>query len=195
MKRFSIGFLVQFISYPVTAGFTSAAAATIGAAQIRTLLGIKVKADTFIDSWVNVIQKIDEVRWQDATLGFFSIAVLMTLRYLRKYGRRVNDPNATASENFWGKFFWLLGLGSNALVVLFGTVLAWQFNQHGMEPFILTGKVASGLPPFSIPPFTANNGTDEFSFGTMISEVGIGVITIPVIAILESVAVAKSFGK
>ena len=36
-----LGFLVQFISVPVTVGFTAAAAITIGSGQINPLFGLK----------------------------------------------------------------------------------------------------------------------------------------------------------
>lgn len=39
----NLGFLVQFISAPVIAGFTSAAALTIGSAQVNNLFGLASK--------------------------------------------------------------------------------------------------------------------------------------------------------
>jgi sodium-independent sulfate anion transporter 11 len=38
----SVGFLIDFISVPVIAGFTSAAVLTIASGQVRSLLGITV---------------------------------------------------------------------------------------------------------------------------------------------------------
>ena len=70
--------------------------------------------------------------------------------------------------------------------------------------FTLTGQIEGGLPSFQPPPFSLelNTSTEAGSweltyqgFGDMISTLGAAVIIIPIIAILESVAIAKAFGK
>ena len=74
--------------------------------------------------------------------------------------------------------------------------------------FSLTGKIDGGLPAFQPPPFSiavnvsseAEHGLEAiwemkyFGFGDMVSTLGAAIIIIPVIAILESVAIAKAFG-
>lgn len=42
--------------------------------------------------------------------------------------------------NAWHKLMWLISLGRNALVVVFGTTLAYIFSTYDAEPFRLTGK-------------------------------------------------------
>ena len=67
--------------------------------------------------------------------------------------------------------------------------------------FMLTGEIDAGVPPFSLPPFSIPaNSTDqgpehEISFSGMLSELGSAIIIIPIIAILESIAIAKAFCK
>ena len=63
-----------------------------------------------------------------------------------------------------------------------------------------SGDIEPGLPSFQLPHFTANrigeNGTSiELSFGDILSEIGSAVGLIPLIAILEQIAIAKAFGK
>ena len=62
--------------------------------------------------------------------------------------------------------------------------------------FILTGNIESGLPSFQPPPFSMNSTLtgQVISFKDMLAELGSGIVIIPLIAILESVAIAKSFG-
>jgi len=62
--------------------------------------------------------------------------------------------------------------------------------------FVLTGNIEAGLPSFQLPPFSMNNTQtgQAISFKGMMTELGSGIITIPLIAILESVAIAKSLG-
>lgn len=56
------------------------------------------------------------------------------------------------------------------------------------------GEIAPGLPEFKPPPFSTNgtNGT-YVGFSDMIANVGTGVIIIPLISILESIAIASAF--
>ena len=67
--------------------------------------------------------------------------------------------------------------------------------------FMITGKIDAGVPPFTLPPFSipanATHGQpeEEISFGSMMSELGSAIIIIPIIAILESIAIAKAFCK
>lgn len=74
------GFLVNFISVPVTVGFTSAAAITIASSQLKGLLGIKGRTNEFLESWISVIEHIREVRHQDLTLGIITIFTLLLLK-------------------------------------------------------------------------------------------------------------------
>ena len=101
----------------------------------------------------------------------------------------------------------------NAIVVVVCAVLAYGLDpdisecekpKHSNETynctFLLTGTIQSGLPgfhppPFSIPPNATDSGvpTAAVSFTEMISTLGSSIIIIPIIAILESIAIAKAF--
>lgn len=73
----SSGFIVEFFSYPVIAGFTTAAALNIASSQIKSLLGIAGKSQEFLESWVYVFEHITETRMWDAILGFTTIIFLV----------------------------------------------------------------------------------------------------------------------
>ena len=67
---------------------------------------------------------------------------------------------------------------------------------------MLTGEIDGRVPPFALPPFSipANATGDgepheEINFSGMLSELGSAIIIIPIIAILESIAIAKAFCK
>lgn len=75
------GFLVQFISIPVTAGFTSAAAMTIASGQLKSLVGIRTGASNgFIESWINFAEHIRDVQLWDSVLGVSTIVLLLLLK-------------------------------------------------------------------------------------------------------------------
>ena len=102
----------------------------------------------------------------------------------------------------------------NAIIVIVCLLVANMASPSGCEkkdgwnstncPFTLTGEISAGLPSFQPPPFSFNptNSTDSEDseetkyqdFGGMLKTLGSAVIIIPMIAILESVAIAKAFG-
>lgn len=79
MHYFS-GVLVDFISIPVTVGFTSATSVLIATTQLKGLLGIKLKSSQFLDTLVETYHKIDQTRTTDLSLGIACILCLMLLR-------------------------------------------------------------------------------------------------------------------
>lgn len=91
-----------------------------------------------------------------------------------------------------------VALSRNAIVVILGTLLAFllsQSDENGKVPFGITGQVASGFPPFQPPEFSVEVNGTTMEIGDMISELGTSLFFIPVVAILEMVAVAKAFCK
>jgi len=190
---FRLGFLVEFISMPVTAGFTSAAAITIASSQVKALLGLSGNSHGFIDSWKNVFAQISKIRLWDTVLGIGTIVLLYLLKKLKE--KSDGWKNESGLQLALKRTAWLTGLGRNAVVVILGTLLAFILSSYDQEPFKLTGNVDSGLPPFEIPPFSTTVGNRTLTFVDMASELGSAFIVIPLIAILESIAIAKAFAK
>lgn len=72
---------MQFISIPVTAGFTSAAAITIASGQLKSLVGIKAgSSNEFIESWINFVEHIRDIQLWDSLLGCGTIILLLLLK-------------------------------------------------------------------------------------------------------------------
>lgn len=95
----------------------------------------------------------------------------------------------------WPIFCKYVALSRNAIVVILGTLLAFLLNKEGKVPFGITGQVASGFPSFQPPDFSTEVDGKELGFVDMLSELGTSLFFIPVVAILEMVAVAKAFCK
>ncbi|XP_011873494.1 PREDICTED: sodium-independent sulfate anion transporter-like isoform X1 [Vollenhovia emeryi] len=180
-----LGFLVDFISMPVICGFSNAAAIIIATSQLGTLLGIKGRSDSFINAISDVVNRIKDTQPWDTVLGVCSMAVLILLKKLP--GKKLGTP--------FEKFMWLISLARNAIVVMIGTLIAYVLFSHEIRPFHITGNITEGLPPFSLPPFTIVNGNRTYTFVEAVNELGSGIISIPLIAILESIAIAKAFAK
>lgn len=80
-------------------------------------------------------------------------------------------------------------------MVIGGTALAYMLQQTtGAVPFAITGKVTSGLPPFRLPPLETHVNGTTIGFSAMVSELGSSLIAIPLIGILEIIAISKAFG-
>lgn len=78
------GFVIDFISIPVTAGFTSAAAITIASSQVKGLFGLEITEHSHIEgvqgTWIDIVKNFKSFRYQDTILGFICIAILLLLR-------------------------------------------------------------------------------------------------------------------
>lgn len=61
--------------------------------------------------------------------------------------------------------------------------------------FFFAGQVASGLPYIKIPPMHTTIGNQTLNTLDMITHVGSSIIALPLISILESIAVTKAFCK
>lgn len=179
----NLGFLVQFISTPTIIGFTTSATITIASGQIKPLLGITSgKSNEFIASWENVFKHLDEVKVSDTILGLISIAILMALK----------KPTCLSR---WPVFSKYISISRNALVVIIGMIVAYIFHIKGSDPFILTGSIKEGLPAFTLPPTQTELEGEHYNFIDMVRALGLSLITLPLVSILETVAIAKSFSK
>lgn len=92
------------------------------------------------------------------------------------------------------KVIWLISTARNALVVIVCSAIAYMFNSADSgSPFVLTGPVRSGLPPFGLPPFSTQVKNETLGFIEMCSELGASIALVPVIGVLGNVAIAKAF--
>ncbi|XP_014092421.2 sodium-independent sulfate anion transporter isoform X1 [Bactrocera oleae] len=181
MGILNLGVLVQFISMPVTTGFTMAAAITIASGQINNLFGISSASNEFIDSWIYFFNHINNTQRNDALLGIITLIMLLIMRKIK---------DIPCSYKSLTKY---ISLSRNALAVVVGIILCYFLSSDDWLPFRVSGKIVPGLPPFKIPPFhTKINGT-YIGLEDMVEDLGASLISIPVIAVLETIAVGKSF--
>ncbi|CAA9999128.1 unnamed protein product [Nesidiocoris tenuis] len=176
MALMRLGVLVEFISQPVTVGFTTATSVIIIASQLKGLLGLSYGSGNFLSTLRAFFDNVHDTQWPDTVLGFSCIAVLLFLRRIV------------------AKSLWLLSTSRNALVVILCSCLALVLeNNYGYAPFKITGTVRSGIPPVQMPPFSTVLQNRTVHFGEMVSDLGSSIILVPVIAVLGNVAIAKAF--
>uniref|UniRef100_A0A2K5EVV8 Solute carrier family 26 member 11 n=1 Tax=Aotus nancymaae TaxID=37293 RepID=A0A2K5EVV8_AOTNA len=187
-----LGFLLDFISCPVIKGFTSAATITIGFGQIKNLLGLQNIPRQFLLQVYHTFLRIGETRVGDAVLGLVCMVLLLVLKLMRDHVPPVH-PEMPPGVRLSHGLVWAATTARNALVVSFAALVAYSFEVTGYQPFILTGETAEGLPPVRTPPFSVTTANGTISFTEMVQDMGAGLAVVPLMGLLESIAVAKAF--
>uniref|UniRef100_A0A2K6GQD6 Sodium-independent sulfate anion transporter n=1 Tax=Propithecus coquereli TaxID=379532 RepID=A0A2K6GQD6_PROCO len=187
-----LGFLLDFISCPVIKGFTSAAAVTIGFGQIKNLLGLQNIPRQFFLQVYRTFLSIGETRVADAVLGLVCMVLLLVLKLMRDHMPPVH-PEMPPGVRLSHGLVWAATTARNALVVSFAALVAYSFEVTGCQPFVLTGETAEGLPPVRTPPFSVTTANGTISFTEMVQDMGAGLAVVPLMGLLESIAVAKAF--
>ncbi|EDW84474.1 uncharacterized protein Dwil_GK13120 [Drosophila willistoni] len=202
MGVFRLGFLIDFVSGPVGAGFTSAVSLIIFSSQMKDFLGIQTSGNTFLQVWISIINDIHNISWPDFVLGLICITVLLSLRALASCSVGPKEGKSSGQQLLTG-IMWTIGTARNALLVCSTAGLGYWLSISGKEDLVRTvGFVPKGMPTFQPPPFhmdpVVNETTGEIlqdaqSFWDMVSTLGSGLIVVPLIALLETMAVVQAF--
>lgn len=92
------------------------------------------------------------------------------------------------------KIIWLISTARNAIIVIVCSTIAYKMEAtESGAPFVLTGPVKSGLPTFSLPPFSTRMNDRDLTFIEMCTELGPAIFLVPIIGVLGNVAIAKAF--
>ncbi len=127
MGIFRLGFLVNFLSHPVIAGFTSAAALIIGFSQLKHLLGISLGRSNYIHHIIaSAVTQIGNTNLYTLMIGLAAIVLILVVKKIK------------------------LPIPGPLLAVVFGIVAVWSLGwaDQGVK---IVGEVPSGLPKFGIP--------------------------------------------
>ena len=127
---FRLGFLVNFISHPVIAGFTSAAAIIIIVSQLKDILGIAIpRSEHAYETIAYAFTNINQIHWLTLIFCLGSLLLMIFLRWLNK-----SIPYAL-------------------IAVLIGTLTCYFFKLE-QEGLAIVGEVPSGLPLLEMPAFS-----------------------------------------
>ncbi len=129
LSLFKLGFLVNFLSHPVIAGFTSAAAIIIGISQLKYLLGFEIpNFPTPLEKLTYAFQHLDQFNWISFMLCIGTIVLIYALRYLNR------------------------SLPGGLIVVVLGILISWCFGLEA-KGLNIVGAVPRGLPSLQVPQF------------------------------------------
>lgn len=192
MGVLKLGFIVDFISTPVVSSFSTSTSLIIIVAQLKNLLGIKFSAKSFPMTIVMLAKNVTEVKLGDAAVGAFAIVFLLFLKNIKDIKLSADRPSSAVIK----KILFYLSISRNALIVLITSLFAYQLSLHyDQMPFRLSDKVDPGLPAFKLPEFSVEKDNKTIGFVEMCSDIGSGLIMLPLISILANVAIAKSFSE
>lgn len=194
MGVFSLGILLDYISHPVINSFTTAAAITIACSQVKKWLGLRQIPRGFVKQFYMTLMKLPETKIFDCILGL----VCMILLYIMKRMKDVkwSGDSDSVCKAVCKKLVWVISTARNAMVVIFSSGLSAILLYHDIRPFSLTGNIVSGVPSLQPPQFTIK--VDEnvtMSTSECFENIGIGIVIIPLVGVIESVAIGKAFGR
>lgn len=191
-----LGIIIDFVSGPVSSGFTSAVALLIISSQVQDILGIKAAGSTFVEIWSSVLEDVHNTRLWDTVLGIVCIIILLLMRMVAEI--RIGGKEGielTTFQKVVNKCLWLIGTSRNFILVIICGFLGYYFysaSSHD-EPFKVIGFVPAGLPTFEFPMFSVTRGNETIGFLEMCAEMGQGIFVLPLIALLENIAICKAF--
>ncbi|XP_013414950.1 sodium-independent sulfate anion transporter [Lingula anatina] len=194
----NMGFVVNFVSLPVISGFTSAAAVTIAQSQLKKLFGLKNVDREFFPGLIDIFEDIHSTNIYDLILGISCIVILTLLKQLKvlKF-KGEDDGTITKKKSALKKALWFIGTSRNAIVVITCSGMAYGLMAHGINVITITGELKSGLPPFKFPNTTLEIPSQNrtVSFGAICADIGAGFIVVPLVAVLEIIAIGKAFSR
>lgn len=198
MFLLGLGLLMDFVSYPVHKAFTNAAAITIASTQVKKWLGQTGVPRDFMGQLYWTLAKIPQARLWDFLLGVCCIVLVVTLKKLKDYKWKRQWDELPLRLQIFQKLLWFLGTGRNIVAIVLASVAAYLFSSKDhVTPFTLTGFIPPGLPPFRLPAFTVmdNRTNITYNLADMSSSIGVGFIVVPVIGLIEAMAIGNVFAR
>ncbi|WP_422372488.1 SulP family inorganic anion transporter [Hoeflea sp.] len=171
---FRLGFLANFLSHPVIAGFITASGILIALSQLRHVLGISGGGATLPEQVMPLYENLGEINPVTLLIGAGATAFLfwvrkglMPLLLATGMNRKVAGVFAKA--------------GPVAAVVV-TTLAAWAFDLSKTQGVRVVGDVPQGLPPLTLPSFSPD------LWGSLVGS----AVLISIIGFVESVSVAQT---
>ncbi|WP_224826473.1 SulP family inorganic anion transporter [Cognatishimia sp. MH4019] len=168
-----LGFLANFLSHPVIAGFITASGILIATSQLKHILGISAHGHTLPEMLASLFAHLGDINWITVALGAMATAFLFWVRKgLKPLMNRLGVSAKIA--DFATK------AGPVAAVIV-TTVSVWFFELDAQGVRIV-GDVPQSLPPLTLPGFSPD----------LIQSLLMPAILISVIGFVESVSVAQT---
>jgi len=168
-----LGFLANFLSHPVIAGFITASGVLIATSQLKHILGIQAGGDNLIELIHSLFEHQHATNPITLAIGLTTVAFLFWVRkglkpLLLSFGLKPRLADILAKAGPVG-----------AVVVTTLLVFLFDLENKGVK---IVGDVPTGLPPLTMPSFSPSIWSQLF----------ISALLISVIGFVESVSVAST---
>jgi SulP family sulfate permease len=173
MGLFRLGFIANFLSHPVIAGFITASGIIIAASQLKHLLGIDAEGHNLLELVVSLVRHLTETNWITAIIGVLATGFLFWVRKgLKPLLERLDLASGLTGV--------LVKTGPVAVVVA-TTLAVWAFGlaDKGVR---IVGAVPQSLPPFTLPSFSPD----------LLGQLLLPAFLISIIGFVESISVAQT---
>ena len=173
MGLFRLGFLANFLSHPVIAGFITASGLLIAASQLKHILGVDAGGHSLFSILTALLGQLGQTNPITLVIGAGSAAFLFWVRSgLKPLLRRIGLGPRLAD---------VLAKAGPVLAVAVTTLASWGFDLAG-QGVAIVGAVPQGLPPLSLPSFDMTLWGQLFGSALLISVIGF----------VESISVAQT---
>jgi SulP family sulfate permease len=173
MGLLKLGFLANFLSHPVIAGFITAAGLLIAAGQLRHILGVTGSGDTLPEILLALWLHAGETNPITLAIGAGATAFLFWVRKGMRPTLRALGTPARAAD--------ILTKAGPVFAVAATTALVWGLDLAAQGVRIV-GEVPQGLPPLTVPDLSLSQ----------VSALLIPAALISIIGFVESVSVAQT---
>jgi SulP family sulfate permease len=173
MGLLRLGFVANFLSHPVIAGFITASGIIIAASQLKHILGISADGHNLAELVVSLASNLGGINWITALIGVLATGFLFWVRKGLK-------PLLTGLGLGAGLTAFLVKLGP--IVVVIATTAAvwyWGLDERGVR---IVGDVPQSLPPFTLPSLSPN----------LLGQLLLPAFLISIIGFVESISVAQT---
>ncbi|MEM9999673.1 MAG: SulP family inorganic anion transporter, partial [Pseudomonadota bacterium] len=173
MGIFRLGFLANFLSHPVIAGFITASGILIATSQLKHILGVNAEGHTLPEMLSSLFASLGEVNGITVLIGVSATAFLFWVRkFLKAALLRPRTPALLAD---------IITKAGPVLAVVATTLAVWLLDLSGNGVSIV-GAVPQSLPPFTLPDFAPD----------LVRALIGPAILISIIGFVESVSVAQT---
>ncbi len=168
-----LGFLSNFMSFPVMAGLGTAVGIQIASSQLTPMLGIPSEGGTFLSQFTSLVKNASQINIYITAIGVTSFIFLLAVRkYLMGLLIRAGMGKGLAGI--------LTKMGPViAIIITILVVAGFGLDKQGVK---IVGTVPSGLPGIAIPPFDLS----------LWSQLATPAILIAIVGYIASISVAQT---
>nr|WP_256471740.1 sulfate permease [Oceanicola sp. 502str15] len=173
MGLFRLGFLANFLSHPVIAGFITASGILIATSQLKHLLGVPGGGQTLIEMLAALASQLNQINPVTLTVGLAATGFLF-------WARKGLKP-ALLKAGLPPRLAEIIARAGPVAAVLATTLATWALSleAHGVA---VVGSVPQALPPLTLPDLSPS----------LVSALFVPALLISVIGFVESISVAQT---